>query len=378
MIQKSRKLQSLRKRILQLLVQHFGYEYRDMRRSKSSCFGIGSWDLDGSSMLADMNRINLGEARHHTGAPCFEMVTLTQEIEDPEARLLHYFELLFCGQEFSMQRVRQGQHQPDDIDAQYGTVQFVDWQCPERNSYTVYEGRPGVLDDGVAWDLIIALNHIPVAAVMLAPTTPGHRPCQEAYEQMRQQLDADPMLSTYVMFCIISDGQHLLVGGPSDLDRWFLPWHVPAEVSQAAADQYQISDPCLLPIYALLRPEALCDYLGGFVVPTSSDRGAVRFCAQSHQYYAVQAIMRHMSDSHGPCLVVIPDADDVSRPTPTGSSKTTILQLMFDVYSMRYFDPEDVNSDVKVTVLYTSEADTRQPTDTVIYSPISPLISPLA
>jgi len=381
MIQNSRKLLPFRKRIIRLLTERFGYKYEDKRKRTHTYADarLTGPHVDGPWLLSDMERINLGEAHFHAEHPCSEMEALGYSNRTRDEKIEQYFELMFCGWEFQMRKANSGPLLGDGEDEQYGTVQFVDWLYPENNSYTVYEGWPGVLGDGVAWDLIIALNHIPVAAVMLAPTTPGHRPCEEAYQQMRRQLDADPVLSTYLTFCIIGDGNQMLVGGPDDLAEWFMPWEVPASVFRDAFNGYQLNDSRMLPIYALLRPEALCDYINGFVRPTGSDRGIVRFCAQCHQFYAVQALLYHLRNGYGTGYAILPDADDLARPTPTGSSKETVLMLVAENYSIRYFDPEEAaDSEVGFMVFLASEYDARLHTGQSVYYPIIPLVSPLA
>lgn len=383
MIHNSRKLIPFRKRIIRLLTEHFHYTYIDKRKERRKSPDINAWmygpRVEGEHMLWDMEHINLGEAHYRVDYPCTEMELLGYSKRTRDAKIEQYFDLMFCGWEFEMHKVRRGPHLRDGVDEQFGTVQFVDWLSPENNRFTIYEGWQGVCNDGVSWDLIIALNHIPVAAVMIAPTTPGHRPCEEAYQLMRSQLDADPVLSTYLMFCIISDGEQMLVGGPDDLAEWFLPWEVPASVREEAANACQLTDSRLLPIYALLRPEGLCDYIYGFVRPTGSDRGTVRFCAHSHQFYAVKAALYHLRYGAGQGYAVLPDADDESRPSPMGSSKETTRQLMLENYSIRYFDPDDVaDPQAQFSILNASEFDASQLSSASVYYPLRPLISPLA
>lgn len=328
---------AFRKQLIHRLVEDFGYEYIDKRQDRATAFEPRSSKhgprVDGVRLLADMERINQGEAHYRAESPCVKMELVGDKLD-----MERFFDMLLCGYEFIVKRGSAGYDRAQGGKEQYGVVQFVDWNNLRNNTLTVYEGWQSAPQSGAAWDLVIAINHIPVVAVMLAPTTPGHRPCEEAYDEMRRQLDADPCFSTYAMVCILSDGETTLVGGPDDPGEWFLPWgadcqnaHVPSESQNGNAS-----------ISSLLHPQTLLRYLYAFVRLVGSPDGLIRYVAHSHQFYGVLAATDHLLHGVGRGYVALPQRDEVSRPYPFGTNYDTTRQLMKDYLSSLAALGEDI------------------------------------
>lgn len=394
MLEKSRTLLDYRKKLIKLLTDKLGYTYEDKRKDRHPKIDahrmLHGPKVEGVMLLGDMERINDGEAHYRVDTPCTRMqfVGPSAAIPTPnrnsltkDEALSRYFELLLCGWEFSMRKGSLGYDKSKGGDIQYGLVNIIDWNNPRRNSFTVYEGWKGVKTDNVAWDLIISVNHIPMAAVMIAPRTGDHRPCEEAYNEMRAQLDADPCLSTYAMFCIISDGETVLVGGPDDAPEWFFPWDAPESVAKEAENDGV--NPKYLPFYALLNPETLVRYIYGFVRPIGEE-DTIKYAAHSHQYYAAIEAGKHLINGQGKGYAVLPEHEEQIRPYPFETNLDTTKMLFRDYLMLQYdasqfpsSDEEEDSEETSVEFVSLPTMQTEQPEGVCVYRPKQALRSPL-
>lgn len=392
MLEKSRKLLAFRKRIIKLLTEQFGYVYEDKRKEWEPGYDLDAW-MHGPRildflLLSQMDDINTGEAHYRTDWPCSELAMLTYQQSNPLSTvkakrpfhpdaIVQFFELLFGGWQLRLTPDSLGFDPKVGGKEQFITVNYVDWLHPLRNRFVVSEGWRGVCNDGVAWDLILSVNYIPVVGVMLAPTTLGHRPCEEAYELMHKQIQADKTFDTSCMLCIISDGHTTLVGSPDDPPEWFLPWDVPQEVArEAEAKGGSVS---ATPFYALLQPEVLLRYLFGYVRPIGEGECLRRYCAHSHQFYAVDAAMRHLLTGEGSGYAVLPKSDEQVRLYPFESNYDTTRQLMVDNMQMGLYGEIDLQREAKPVVRFVVMPQLGAVPDGVcIYRPLSPLVSPLS
>lgn len=385
MLEKSRKLLAFRKRIIKLLTEQFGYVYEDKRKEwedKTPRRMYGP-HIEGHWLVSLMERINTGEAYYRAEVAAVLMEGLARKQANGDSTRTHdeavllFFDLLFGGWEKCLTPDSLGYDEELGGEKQYITVNYVDWLHPRNNQFCVSEGWRGCCNNGVAWDLIISVNRIPLVAVMMAPTTPGHRPCQEAYDMMFEQLMPDLRFDTSCMLCIISDGHTTLVGSPDDPPEWFLPWDVPQEVAREA--EAKGGSESATPFYALLQPEVLLRYLYGYVRPVGEDEDMVRYCAHSHQFYAVDAALHHLLQGEGQGYAVLPESDEQLRSYPFLNNYDTTRQLMVDNMQMGLYGEVDParRSDAKVSFKTLPEM-SLAPDGVCVYRPQNQLVSPLA
>lgn len=391
MLLKSRRLLEFRKSIVRLLTQQLGYWYENTRKenlSHTNDLHHWMWGPRVDDMLYSyLDDINTGEAHYRTDIPATimdhlgdrQIAALYRPMDDLPSTLearWQMYDLLHCGYEFEIKRGQCG-YDRKLKGRQYGVVQFVNWLDPTANHFKVHECWHGVKADGVAWDLIITINGIPLVAVMIAPTTEGHRPCEEAYQQMRAQLDADPRLRTYCLLCLISDGKTTLVGTPDDPPEWFLPWEIlPAD--QQRAEQLDIS-PRLHPFLSLLDKERLIQYLRHFVRLVGEDENQMLYAATCHQVHAVLAAGRFMAEREGKGYAVLPQSDEAVRAYPFETSYETTRRLFHDYLLMSDL-LDDVEEGKNASIRFVVEPRmSNEPLEGVcVYRPQGRLHSPLA
>lgn len=392
---KSRKQQWLRASVVKMLTQLWGYTCTDVLKEK----GYDPNTLNGwmkgpqttHTLFFTLERINHGEAHWRTDGPCARMEMLGVKPAHPKTKAQtsrtktreQFADWLKCGSPFTLYPDSLGYDQELGGETQEGVVQYIDWTSPLVNKFEVYEKWRGVLNDGFLWDMIITVNGIPMVAVLTAPRTSGHRPCEEAYDEMRHQLDADPFFDTYAMLCIISDGETTLVGSPDDPREWFFEWDVPSEVSDEAVKD-GITDPRLWPYYALLKPEVLLEYLFVFCSLTgNADAGTLmRYCAHSHQYYAVLAAHRHLLEGYGPGYAVLPERDEEVRRYPFDTNYETTRELICDLSLLgNYENPdEEAEQERGATMQFYTKPNVggTEPKGLCVYRPHHQLNAPLA
>lgn len=387
MLLNSRRLLAFRKSIVKLLTQQMGYKYQNMRQRAKETPDLQAW-TGGPEVsflhYSYLEMINTGRSHDRVDYPASVMEHLgdrqlraqhfnTEEQPLNEARV-EMFDLLLCGYEFEVKRGQYGYNRRQG-GRQFGTVQYINWLQPEANHFRVHECWRGVTGGDEAWDMVLCINGIPLVGVMTAPTTSGHRPCEEAYQQMRRLLDADPRFSTYCLLCLISDGKTTLVGSPDDPPEWFLPWEVLPHERQLA-DEQNIPER-LHPFFAVLSRQSLINYIRHFVRLVND--GHICYAAHSHQIHAIMAAAAHLAQGHGPAYALLPQADEALRSYPFETNYQT-TRLLFAEYLQLANLKVDEDEKREATVRFEVE----QPMSITplegecIYRPHKMLYSPLA
>ena len=391
MLAKSRSLLGFRKGIVRLLTQQLGYKYEDMRKRHPLNPDVNSWMLGprvGELALTQVEHVNIGEAYYRADFAITHLEFLgmrqvryryymqDEEVPTPQEARERAYEQLLCGHEFEVKRGQAGYDRKQG-GRQFGTVQYINWLDPEANTFTVHEGWRGVLNDGVAWDLVISINSIPLVGVMLAPTTPGHRPCEEAYQLMRQQIDADPCFGTYCQFCLISDGKTTLVGTPDDPPEWFLPWEI-LDLDRQWADDQNIEEKYLT-FCTKLSKQALVRYLRHFVRLVGEGERQMLYAAHCHQVHAVIAAGIHLAQGWGPAYAVLPKSDELLRAYPFDTNHETTRQLFHDYMIMSdLLDDADEAKQASVQFVVEPRMSAEPIPGECVYRPQGRLHSPLA
>lgn len=341
MIENSRSLLAFRKSLIKLLTDKLGYRYKNMRDKSKSEHDLNAWVYGPRvswDLFSYLEMINTGEAHYRVDMPASIMEHLGDEVmfceyrDQPSKRTPHEarelaYELLQCGYEFEIKKDECGYNRRQG-GQQFGVVQYINWLDAQANHFCVHEAWRGVRNDGVAWDMVLCINGIPLVAVMIAPTTPGHKPCENAYEEMRRQIEADLRLNTYCQLCVISDGKTTLVGTPDDQPEWFLPWEVQAEDCQRAEAEGVKSR--LQPFWVLFDKERLVVYLRHFYRLAGEGDCLMRYAAPCHQVYAVKAAARHLAEGKDAGYAVLAQSDEELRPYPFETNYETTRRLFAD------------------------------------------------
>lgn len=188
------------------------------------------------------------------------------------------------------------------------TVQFIDWEHPEKNNFTVvnqlwiegktYRCRP---------DVIIYVNGIPLVTFELKDTDV---PVEEAYtDNLTRYKEQIPQLMAYNMVLVASNGKETRVGATYAPWDYFTPWlHTEEGKRITKEDRAKIQDyACSLDyfIMTLCNKAALIDYLRNFVI----FKNGVKICAQNHQFLGVNSAIERFAKT----LEEGTSADDRSR-----------------------------------------------------------------
>ncbi len=224
-----RKLLQRRKDVRQALLE-MGWKERQSRYPASNIKHLTPWacspsvDDYGIGLEEDLKRINTSFEAHfrcetlalgisHIGWRSQRCNPHVKDPLDPNEAWFQVAHLLVRGIPFSyddpMGKVRREK------------LIFVDWEHPERNTFSFVYNWSGLRNDGFAWDFVLMVNSIPVMGVVLAPDEPGKAPCETALEEANEQILADGCFRAYAHAMIVSNGEEWKYGMPleEDLDE---------------------------------------------------------------------------------------------------------------------------------------------------------------
>lgn len=237
MYYKSRKLTSARKRIREQLVELGWQEQRCLYPATDQtglyrAYETPTVELTTSGMESSLKRINSGEALylcenteselHHLAWRC---IASNPNNHSPLEPLEAYEELCYL--------LSQGIVYEKYQDGKDVTVRLIDWEHPERNTFTFVEGWRGALSDGFGWDLVLLVNGMPLGYILLREDyatdsdipgdsgiyddlceLSGNQPCLAAYDLAWRQYDADRQFQVFGHLSFISNGKKTLAGSP--------------------------------------------------------------------------------------------------------------------------------------------------------------------
>ena len=228
-----------------------------------------------------------------------------------------------------------GKSLPQSIqgDVKSFTLQYIDWEHPERNSYHVTEEfeveRPGSKDVLVP-DIVLFVNGIPLAVIECkrSELAPGIRPIPQAISQQirNQKDDGIPQLFLYSQLLLALSRKEARYATTGTLEKFWATWHEPsaeAEVAKLLANpltemqRSQLLDKKSTEIrayfealeaggarevtaqdrtlWSLCRPERLLDLTRRFIIFDAGEKKIARY----QQYFAVRSILeriRHIRD----------------------------------------------------------------------------------
>jgi type I restriction enzyme R subunit len=223
-----------------------------------------------------------------------------------------------------------GKSLPQSIqgDVKSFTLQYIDWEHPERNSFHVSEEfqveRPGSKDVLVP-DIVLFVNGIPLAVIECkrSELAPGKRPIQQAISQQirNQKDDGIPQLFIYSQLLLAlsrKEARYATTGTP---EKFWATWHEPAAEAEVAKlltnpltefQRSQLFDgkPAETRAYfealeaggarevtaqdrtlwSLCRPERLLDLMRRFVIFDAGEKKIARY----QQYFAVRSILERI------------------------------------------------------------------------------------
>lgn len=237
MYYKSQKLAEERKRIKEQLQELGWREQRCLypatdQPSPYSVYESPTVDLTTFYMEQSLKRINSGEAvwlcenadseLHHLAWRCITSNPNNRSPLEPIEAFEEFCYLLSHGIVYDEYR--------DGMDV---TVKLLDWEHPERNTFSFVEGWRGALNDGFGWDLILMVNGMPLGYILLQEDyasdsdipsdsgiyddfckLSGNQPCLAAYDIAWKQYDADRQFQVFDRLTFISNGVKMLAGYP--------------------------------------------------------------------------------------------------------------------------------------------------------------------
>lgn len=219
-----------------------------------------------------------------------------QSISLEEARQTFY-DWLISGYEFRYGNPKQ---------PSYGMCRLIDFVSPDVNRLRVFEGWQGVRRNGFAWDLIISINSLPIAAVIYG----NKGDLLNTAIQAREELDADPVFGTFVQFLIVTDGHSSYMGSPTDAPTNFAKW---TNIFDDILSPKQIYDL----LYYGIRPGIDEDSLAKFVIDAQQKKIVQRLNERIRQYLD----SKHKKKAEPQCLgyVLAMNAENnIRHPSPFG------------------------------------------------------------
>lgn len=234
---KSDELQETREEIRQALF-HLGWEERASRYPASYAVVEKPWMYspqvmnDRLELEQDLKRINEEKAYHAAETLGYEMEHISWECNKNNRNAEGCMPMEEAMEQVDRWLVEGIPYERDYLDVvgrrvkNEGRLIFVDWDHPERNSFSFVQNWRGMRNDGFAWDFVLMLNSIPLCAIILAPYDPRH----DAWEmeavcrEESLQMEEDYVFRTYLRLMLYGNGKNLLYGTrdePDDLVSLF-------------------------------------------------------------------------------------------------------------------------------------------------------------
>ena len=191
------------------------------------------------------------------------------------------------------------------------TVQFLDFEQPERNDwivtrqYRVLGSKKHVIPDVVAF-----VNGLPLAVIECKSPTIGDAWKAEAVKQLRRYQEADsrwkdqgaPRLFEAAQILVGTCGERAVYGRVGTPERFFLGWKEPYPLSVAQLGERLGRAPTRQDVllYGLLEPQNLLDIVRNFVVFEVEGGRTVRKLTRYRQFIAVNEAMRRIRTARRP------------------------------------------------------------------------------
>ena len=162
-------------------------------------------------------------------------------------------------------------------------VYLIDYKDFANNDFTVVNQWTYIEHQEKRPDVIIFINGIPLIVFELKSPSQESVDFTDAYQQIRNYLQAIPTLFVYNAFCVISDMTTTKVGTiTADMTRYSIWKSVDGQTeSTRLADYTTMFD-------GMLEKERLLDIIKNFICFSSSNSGDKKILAAYHQYFAVR------------------------------------------------------------------------------------------
>ncbi len=175
------------------------------------------------------------------------------------------------------------------------TVQFIDWQNPDKNDFFL-ASQLWVTGDMYKrrCDLIGFVNGIPLVFIELKAS---HRRLEAAYtDNLRDYKDTIPHLFWYNAFIVLSNGSQSRMGSSTASWEHFAEWKKISDEKEAG----------LVSLETMLRgacdPTRLLDLVENFTLFEEAQGGLIKKVAKNHQYLGVNraiASVQHRGNNQG-------------------------------------------------------------------------------
>ncbi|NEG88725.1 type I restriction endonuclease subunit R [Bifidobacterium aerophilum] len=164
-------------------------------------------------------------------------------------------------------------------------IKIVDFDHPDRNTFTVVNQWTYVEYEEKRPDLIIFINGIPMVIFELKSPSRENVDASDAYLQLRNYIKVIPTLFVYNAFCVMTDMADTRVGTITASEDRFMQWKT------ADGDYSKISTGkpvrWTTMLDGMLPKERLLDILRNFICFSKSEEGTAKILAAYHQYFGV-------------------------------------------------------------------------------------------
>ncbi|KAB8287518.1 type I deoxyribonuclease HsdR [Bifidobacterium ramosum] len=164
-------------------------------------------------------------------------------------------------------------------------IKIVDFDHPERNTFTVVNQWTYVEYEEKRPDLIIFINGMPMVIFELKSPSRENVDASDAYRQLRNYMKVIPTLFVYNAFCVMTDMADTRVGTITANEDRFMQWKT------ADGDYSKISTGkpvrWTTMLDGMLPKERLLDILRNFICFSKSEDGTAKILAAYHQYFGV-------------------------------------------------------------------------------------------
>ena len=162
-------------------------------------------------------------------------------------------------------------------------VYLLDYDHPEKNRFTAVNQWTYIEHQEKRPDIIIFVNGMPLVVFELKSPSRDNVDYTEAYQQIRNYLQAIPSLFVFNVFCVISDMATTKVGTITSDEGRFSIW----KSSDGQTESARFAD-YTTTLDGMFGYERLLDIIRSFVCFSDDEDGDHKILAAYHQFFAVK------------------------------------------------------------------------------------------
>ncbi|MBR4664732.1 MAG: type I restriction endonuclease subunit R [Lentisphaeria bacterium] len=162
-------------------------------------------------------------------------------------------------------------------------VRLIDYEYPERNSFTVANQWTFIEHSEKRADVVIFVNGLPLVVIELKSPSREETDASEAYRQLKNYMQEIPSFFIFNAFCVMSDMAETRVGTITSGEDRFMQWKTVdgSYESTAFADFHVLFE-------GMLEKRRFPDILRNFICFSRDNGKDAKILAGYHQYYAVR------------------------------------------------------------------------------------------